>query len=81
MEKNCHVNGQELEGRLNAGLEHPDQDKLKPVLLACGVAAGIVVSAVIAVKLMPLAVLILAILGLAVALKLWQRLCYTPCPI
>jgi hypothetical protein len=81
MKKNCDVNAQELKGRLNARLEHPDEDKPKAALLACGLAAGIVMSAVIAIKVLPLAVLILAILGLGLALRLWGRFCYTPCPI
>ncbi len=78
MKKNCHMKWQELKGRLNARLQHLDKDKLKAVLLACGVAAGIVAAFLIAIKLLPVAVLILAILGLGLALQVWDRLRYLP---
>jgi Flp pilus assembly protein TadB len=69
-----------IKGRLAAKVAQVDKENLKVVLLACGVAVGIVASVVFALKLLPLAVLILAILGLGLALRLWERLRYLPRP-
>jgi Flp pilus assembly protein TadB len=80
MKKNCHVKRKELKGRINTRLQHLDKDKLKAVLLACGVAAGIVAAVIVAIKLMPLAALFLAILGLGAALRFWERLRFLPRP-
>ena len=56
------------------------RERLKALLLACGVAAGIVAAVVISIKLMPLAAVILAALGLGAALRFWERLRYIPRP-
>ena len=80
MKKNCHAKWQELKGRFNARLQHLDNDKLKAVLLACGVAAGIVAAVILAIKLMPVAAVLLAALGLGAALRFWERLRYIPRP-
>lgn len=80
MRKNCHVKWQELKGRLNARLQHLDKDKLKAVLLGCGVAAGIVAAVILAIKLMPVAAVLLAALGIGAALRFWERLRYMPRP-
>ena len=69
-----------IKGRLAAKVAQVDQEKLHEVLLGCGVAVGIVASVVLALKLLPLAVLILAILGLGLALRFWERLRYLPRP-
>jgi len=69
-----------IKGRLAAKVAQVDEARLKAALLGCGVAVGIVVSAVIAIKLMPLAVLILGILGLAVVLRLFEWMRYLPLP-
>ena len=69
-----------IKGRLAAKVAEMDKEKLKAVLLASGVALGIVAAAVAAIKLMPLAVLILAILGLGAALRFWERLSFLPRP-
>ena len=80
LKKNCHAKRQALKDRLNARLQHLDKDKLKAVLLACGVAAGIVAAVIVAIKVMPMAVLILGILGLGLALQFLDRLRYLPQP-
>ena len=69
-----------IKGRLAAKVAQVDQEKLREVLLGCGVAVGIVASVVLALKLLPLAVLILALLGLGLALRFWERLRYLPRP-
>jgi Flp pilus assembly protein TadB len=63
-----------IKARLAAKVAQVDQEKLHEVLLGCGVAVGIVASVVLAIKLLPLATLILAFLGLALALRLWGLL-------
>ncbi|MCX6921808.1 MAG: hypothetical protein NT154_01105 [Verrucomicrobia bacterium] len=69
-----------IKGRLAAKVAQVDKEKLRAVLSACGVAAGIVAAVLIAIKLMPAAALILAILGLGLALQVWDRLRYQPRP-
>jgi Flp pilus assembly protein TadB len=63
-----------IKGRLAAKIAQLDKEKFQEVLLGCGVAVGIVASVVLAIKLMPLATLILAFLGLGIALRLWGLL-------
>ncbi|MGH7971519.1 MAG: hypothetical protein ACREIC_22605 [Limisphaerales bacterium] len=63
-----------IKGRLTARLILMDQEKLKRVLMACGIAAGVVLLVMLAVKLMPVALTILVLLGLGMALKVWDRL-------
>ena len=57
-----------------------NDEKLKAVLLACGVAAGMVAAIVIAIKLVPLGALLIATVGLGIALQIWNRLRQFPCP-
>ena len=64
----------QFKARLAAKIAQVDKEKLHDVLLGCGVAVGIGASVVLAIKLMPLAMLILAFLGLALALRLWGLL-------
>ena len=67
-----------IKGRLAAKVALVDKEKLRAVLLACGVAAGIVAAVIIAVKLLPVAAVLLAVLGLGAALQVWDRLRYMP---
>jgi hypothetical protein len=69
-----------IKGRLAAKVAQVDKEKLQEVLLGCGVAVGIVASVVLTIKLMPLATLILAVLGFALALRLWGLLPFMPRP-
>ena len=69
-----------IKGRVATKVAQMDQEKLHEVLLGCGVTVGIVASVVLAIKLMPLATLILAFLGLALALRLWGLLPFMPRP-
>ncbi|MGH7973293.1 MAG: hypothetical protein ACREIC_31630, partial [Limisphaerales bacterium] len=48
-----------IKGRLLARMILIDQEKLKRVLLACGITAGVVLLVILAVKLMPVALTIL----------------------
>ena len=71
---------QRIKGKLAARLAQVDPKKLRQVLLACGVAAGTVVAVLLAIKLMPVAVTLLALLGLWLLIQLWDRLRYFPRP-
>jgi hypothetical protein len=51
-----------------------DPETLKRILTAAGVAAGIIIAILMAIKLTPVALVLLAILGLAFLLRLWDRL-------
>lgn len=65
---------QRIRGGITARLAHLDHDKLKKVLISCGVAAAIAVTIVVLVKLTPLLVTLLALLGVGAVLQLWDRL-------
>src|SRR2546421_11060305 len=69
--KRCKVNWQQMKQKLNAKLGGLDKEKLKTVLVACGIAGGVVLAIIVAVKLVPIAVLLLALLGLAAVIKVW----------
>jgi hypothetical protein len=51
-----------------------DREQLKNVLLACGIAAAVVAAIVLLIKMTPLIVTLLAVLGLAVVIQIWDRL-------
>ena len=79
--KKCKVNWQQMKQKLNAKLGGLDKEKLKTILVACGIAGGVVLAIIVAVKLVPIAVLLLALLGLAAVIKIWDRLRRGPEPI
>jgi len=76
--KKRKLNWQELKDRIEHKLAGLDREKLKKVLLACGIAAGMVLAVVVAIKMFPVGVLLLALLGLATALRFWERLRWIP---
>lgn len=65
---------QHIRGGITARLAHLDHDKLKKVLISCGVAAAIATTIVVVAKLTPLLVTLLGLLGLGAVLQLWDRL-------
>ncbi len=79
--KKCKVNWQQMKQKFNAKLAGLDKEKLKQVLTACGIAAGVVIAIVFAVKLVPIAALLLALLGLAGVIRVWYRLRGLPRPV
>ena len=79
--KKCEVSWQRMKEKLNAKLGGLDKEKLKTALVACGLAAGVVAAVIAAVKLVPVAVLLLALLGLAVVIRIWDRLRRLPEPV
>jgi len=71
---------QQMKQKLDAKLGGLDKEKLKTVLVACGIAASVVGAVILAVKMVPIAVLLLALLGLAVVIRIWDRLRRGPDP-
>ena len=69
-----------IKGRINAKLAQIDPDTLKRILTAAGVAAGVIVAILLAIKLTPIGLVLLGLLGLAFLLRLWDRLRYFPRP-
>jgi hypothetical protein len=69
-----------VKDRFVAKVAAMDKDKLKAVLVTCGVAVGVAAAVIAAIKLMPVTVLILAILGVGAALRFWDKLRYFPHP-
>jgi hypothetical protein len=63
-----------IKAGLNARLSRLDPEKLKRVLVACGIAASTALVIIALSKLTPLLILLLAILGLGVVLELAARL-------
>lgn len=63
-----------IKGGITSRLAHLDQAKLKKVLIACGVAAAVATAICILVKLTPLIVALLALLGLGAVIQMWGRL-------
>jgi len=79
--KKAKISWQRVKKDLNAKLAGLDKEKLKTVLVACGIAGGVVLAIIVAVKLVPIAVLLLALLGLACVIKIWDRLRRRPDPL
>jgi hypothetical protein len=71
---------QQIKGGITSRLAHLDQAKLKKVLIACGVAAAVAAAICILVKLTPLIITLLALLGLGAVLQMWERLRVTRIP-
>lgn len=65
---------------ISARLANLDREQLKKVLLACGIAAAAVAAILLLVKLTPLIIALLAVLGLGVVLQMWERLRVTRVP-
>lgn len=63
-----------IKGGINSRLAHLDREKLKKVLIACGVAAAVATAICVLVKLTPLIVALLALLGLGAVIQMWDRL-------
>ena len=59
---------------INAKLGNLDQEQLKKVLLACGIAAALVAAIIMLINMTPLIVTLLAVLGLGVVIQIWDRL-------
>lgn len=57
-----------------------DPETLRRILTAAGVAAGVIVAILIAIKFSSVALVLLGLLGLAFLLHLWDRLRYYPRP-
>jgi hypothetical protein len=79
--KKSRISWQHLKEKLNAHLAGVDKQRLKQVLVACGIAGGVVLSIIVAVKMVPIAVLLLALLGLACVIRIWDRLRRWPDPL
>ncbi len=71
---------QRVKDLLAEKIDQVDSDKLRRVLLGLGVAAAVAAAVVLAVKFIPATLTLLGLLGLALALKLWDRLRRLPCP-
>ena len=72
--KKSKMSWQNMKEKINAKLGGLDKAKLKAALTACGLAAGIVAAVVIAAKLIPVAILLLALVGVATVIAIWDRL-------
>jgi hypothetical protein len=71
---------QRIKDRLHARLSCMEPETLRRILTAAGVAAGVILAILIAIKLTPVALVLLAILGLGFLLRLWNWLRFQPPP-
>jgi Flp pilus assembly protein TadB len=67
-----------LKARLRAKLGHLDHGRLKRILIACGIAAVLVVAIIALIKSIPVGLAILAILGLGVVVRFLEELRHLP---
>lgn len=65
---------QRIKGGISSRLANLDREKLKKVLIACGVTVAAAAVICLLVKLTPLIVALLAVLGLGTVLHMWDRL-------
>jgi len=72
--RKARVLSQRIKAGLTARFAHLDRDKLKQALIACGVAAAVATVIVVLVKMTPLIVALLALLGLGAVMQMWDRL-------
>ena len=64
----------QLNAHLQSKLGHMDNSRLNRVLLACGIAAGMVAAIIVLLKSIPIGLAILAVLGLGVVVRFLQEL-------
>ena len=72
--RKVRILSQRIRDGLTARFAHLDRDKLKQALIACGIAAAVATVIVVLVKVTPLIVALLALLGLGAVLQMWDRL-------
>ena len=65
---------QRIKGKFAARIAQLDPETLRSVLLACGVAVGIVAAVLLLVKMVPTALVLLALLGVALIIAIWDRI-------
>ncbi len=63
-----------IKGKFAARIAQIDPETLRSVLLACGIAVGIVATVLLLVKMMPTALVLLALLGVALVIAIWDRI-------
>jgi len=72
--RKVRVLSQRIRAGLTARFAHLDRDMLKQALIACGIAAAIATTVVMLVKVTPLVVALLALMGLGAVLRMWDRI-------
>ena len=72
---------QRIKGGIATRLARLDREKLKRVLLACGIAGTVAVLIIAVAKLTPLVVALLALIGLEALLRMWDRLRVVRLPV
>lgn len=65
---------QRIKGKFAERIAQIDPETLRSVLLACGVAVGIVATVLLLVKMLPTALVLLALLGVALIIAIWDRI-------
>lgn len=63
-----------IKGGITSRLANLDREKLRKVLIACGVTVAAAAAICLLVKLTPLLITLLAVLGLGALLQTWDRL-------
>lgn len=63
-----------IKGKVATRLAQIDQETLRSVLLACGVAIGLVATVLLLVKMVPVAATLLGLLGVGLVIAIWDRI-------
>lgn len=63
-----------IKSKFAARLAQIDQETLKSVLLACGVAIGLIATVLLLVKMVPIAATLLGLLGIGLVIAIWDRI-------
>ena len=63
-----------IKAKFAARIAQIDQETLKGVLLACGVTVAIATTVLLLVKILPTAVVLLALLGIGLVIAIWDRI-------
>jgi hypothetical protein len=69
-----------IKGKFAETIAQIDRETLKSVLLACGIAAGVVAAVLLLIKMVPVGICMLALLGVGLLIAIWDRIRYFPRP-
>ncbi len=68
------IRWERIKGKFAARLAQIDQETLRSVLLACGVAVALIATVLLLVKMVPVAATLLGLLGVGLVIAIWDRI-------
>ena len=73
VKQQAQASWQRIQGELAVRLARLNPGKLKEVLLACGIAAGVALVIVALAKLLPVVLVLFAVVGLSITWQIWEQ--------